>query len=158
MTNYKLKIKNGFTLIELLVVISIIGILVSLIAVSYTHAQRQARDTQRKSDLKQYQTALENWSSSNNNIYPNRGVTAFTMCSAFLLPQGYIAACPKEVRPAGGGRSAYAYYWTTDFTHYVLYAQLETKVDTYWVVCGNGKSGEFPSATRPFATNGVCPI
>jgi len=51
--------KKGFTLIELLVVISIIGILISLGAVSFTTAQKKSRDTRRKSDMKQIQTALE---------------------------------------------------------------------------------------------------
>jgi len=55
-----LKVKNfGFTLIELLVVISVIGILASIALVSFGPAQKQARDTQRKSDLKQIRTALE---------------------------------------------------------------------------------------------------
>jgi len=56
----KIKVENlGFTLIELLVVISIIGILASLTLVSYTGAQKQTRDTQRRSDLNQYRNACQ---------------------------------------------------------------------------------------------------
>ena len=54
-------IKKGFTLIELLIVISIIGILVTIVSASFVTSQKQARDVQRKSDLKQYQNALENF-------------------------------------------------------------------------------------------------
>lgn len=50
--------KNAFTLIELLVVISIIGILTSLVMSNMNSARERARDTQRKSDLRNIQTAL----------------------------------------------------------------------------------------------------
>jgi len=62
-------IKKGFTLIELLVVISIIGILAGLTLSSYSGAQKQARDTQRKADLTQLKTALEAYYSA-RNAYP----------------------------------------------------------------------------------------
>ena len=52
-------IYKGFTLIELLVSISIVGILATLVLVSFTGAQKQARDTTRKSDLKQYQLKID---------------------------------------------------------------------------------------------------
>lgn len=51
--------KSGFTLIELLVVIAIIALLATLAVISFTNAQKSARDGKRVADMKQLQTALE---------------------------------------------------------------------------------------------------
>ena len=57
--NTRLKIQNSaFTLIELLVVISIIAILATLLIANMNAIRGRARDTARKSDLRNIQTAL----------------------------------------------------------------------------------------------------
>ena len=50
--------RKGFTLIELLVVIAVIGILAAIALISLTGLQRSARDSQRKSNISDYATAL----------------------------------------------------------------------------------------------------
>lgn len=50
--------KKGFTLIELLVVIALIGILSTLVIANLNSARERSRDVQRKSDLRNVQTAL----------------------------------------------------------------------------------------------------
>lgn len=60
----------GFTLLELLVSISIIGILISLASVSYSSAQKKARDSKRQGDLKSIQNAMEQYYSVCGYRYP----------------------------------------------------------------------------------------
>lgn len=150
----------GFTLIELLVVISIIGLLVGVSLFALTNSFQASRDSTRKSDLKQYQTALENYANKNNSLYfsvagnydPSGNST---LCTAFSQ-----TACPDD--PIAATR---AYYYQTNgtglgtatATQYALWATLEEPASpvTYWVVCSNGKSGN--STTAP-AGSGVCPL
>ncbi len=51
--------RKSFTLIELLVVIAIIGSLSALFLPNFMAARERARDSQRKSDLRQIQKAIE---------------------------------------------------------------------------------------------------
>jgi type II secretion system protein G len=67
--NDKRQIQRAFTLIEMLVVISIIGILATLIAANLNSARSRARDAERKSDLKNIETALRLYYNDNNE-YP----------------------------------------------------------------------------------------
>ncbi len=60
---------KGFTLIELLIVIGIIGVLATLLMVNFVGVRQRARDAQRKSDLRQIQSALEIYR-SDNSAYP----------------------------------------------------------------------------------------
>lgn len=62
--------KKGFTLLELLVVIGIIAILISMAAVSYTSAQKKARDSRRNADVSALQKAMEQYYSLCKNLYP----------------------------------------------------------------------------------------
>lgn len=61
--------KKGFTLIELLVAISIIGIISALLLANFNSARERARDAQRKSDLRNIQTALRLFY-NDHNYYP----------------------------------------------------------------------------------------
>ena len=64
-----LKSRRGFTLIELLVVISIISVLSALLMTNFVGVRQRGRDAQRKSDIRQIQTALELYRSDNGS-YP----------------------------------------------------------------------------------------
>lgn len=65
------KINFGFTLIELLVVISIIGILATLVAANLNSARGRARDSTRKSDLRNISTALRLYFNDWGQFPPN---------------------------------------------------------------------------------------
>jgi len=76
------KSQKGFTLIELLVVVTIISILVAIGAVSYSQAQKRARNAQRQSDLKKISIALEHYFADHRK-YPTGGPGGqFTNCLA----------------------------------------------------------------------------
>lgn len=54
----KIKKIRAFTLIEILVVATIIGVLVTVTAVSFANAQKRSRDARRKTDLETVRQAL----------------------------------------------------------------------------------------------------
>lgn len=61
--------KRGFTLFELLVSISIIAILTALATISYSSAQKKARDARRVEDMDAFQKAEEQWYMVNKSAY-----------------------------------------------------------------------------------------
>jgi prepilin-type N-terminal cleavage/methylation domain-containing protein len=155
-------VQQGFTMIELLVVISIIGILVSVVTISFTSSQKQARDTVRKSDLKQYQGSLENYANRYSGLYPSRttatGASSGTICTDMVL-----TGCPED--PKNSSDSTYAYKYQSDGTNlgtatatkYVLWTKLEN-VSNYWVNCSSGKSGSIAQSAWSNPSGGTCPL
>jgi len=154
--------KFGFTLIELLVVISIIGILAALVTVSFTSSQRQARDTQRKSDIIQYRSSLESYANRTNGLFPSLTDSAGALASSTLCTSLALTSCPEDPKIANGSGFVYKYQSNgsgspaIDATSYVLWAKLENSAN-YWVVCSNGKSG-LAVQTGFNPSGGVCPI
>lgn len=61
--------KKAFTLIEILVVITIITMLATVGAGSYSILTKNSLDSRRKADLEQIRASLEMWR-SNNGTYP----------------------------------------------------------------------------------------
>ncbi len=70
---------SGFTLMELLIVIALIGILVSIAVASYSTIQRKSRDSRRITDMKDLQTAWEQYYSDHEATYP--GTSSSIACS-----------------------------------------------------------------------------
>lgn len=88
----------GFTLFELLVSISIIAILTAIATVSYSSAQKKARDARRMEDMGNIQKAAEMYYSQNSYSYPSQ---------AQLVSGGVLQAFPSD--PKGVGWTAYSY-------------------------------------------------
>jgi len=63
--------KRGFTLFELLVTISIIGILIAVSSVSFSAAQKKARDARRLEDMSAVSKAAETYYSLSTYVYPS---------------------------------------------------------------------------------------
>lgn len=139
---------KGFTLSELLIVIAIIGLLSSLFLLTFPSARKKTSDTQRKSDLKQYQTAIERYADGHSGLYPVFSGSLVDVCVNTPLD---VSVCPED--PLG---VAYDYEGTS--TEYLFYATLEQPDKDgnrqYFVVCSEGNSGETISLP-PYAN---CPI
>ena len=137
-----MKKNNGFTLLELLVVIGIIGILMAVGVVNYTKAQQKARDSIRKTELKQLQNALE--------LYKNdQAVQAFPATWASLVPN-YVKATPKDPREKGtaGSWSDYTYTPGAGLT-YTLTACLENINDPDGGAACSAGRGVLYTLTQP---------
>ena len=141
-------------MIELLIVISIIGVLASLVMVSYSTSQKQARDTVRKSDLRQYSSSLENYANKTNGLYPTHTDATGVDASGTLCDDLGLTDCPED--PRNDLDSTRIYSYQSDSLKYTLWSLLENS-DNYWVVCSTGKSGVI--TTSGFSVSGgICPL
>jgi general secretion pathway protein G len=87
------KQNKGFTIVELLIVIVVIGILAGLVITTYNGIQQKARNTERTTDLKTFQSQLEAYN-ANNGRYPTTtdlGTTSGTVSPA-AGNLGFVAA------------------------------------------------------------------
>ena len=81
MTNL-LKKEKGFTLIEIVLVLAIAGLLLVIVFLAVSGAQKSRRDSQRKSDLSRIAAQLESYAGNNNGCYP--GSAAVPGCAQAL--------------------------------------------------------------------------
>ncbi len=118
--SYIINRKAGFTLIELLVVIAIISILAALLMANFVGVRQRGRDGQRKSDLRQIQSALELYR-ADNGTYP----TSLAACgSAFI----YNSTTYMQKIPCDPLQKT-SYNYSSDGTTYTIYACIENEND-----------------------------
>ncbi len=163
-----MKNKEGFTYLEMIIVIAVIGLLASFGISTYPGVQKTARDSQRKSDLKQYHTALEKYANNKGGFYPSRTIATPAsdltgtpnLCGDLSMSQCpadphsnkndcMSGVCNYYYRSNGSGAG------TANATQFVLYGMLEKDIG-YWVYCSNGSSGVV-GATTDFSS-GICPF
>ena len=123
--------KKAFTLIELLVVIAIIGSLSALFLPNFMAARERARDSQRKSDLRQIQKALEIYKQDQTNSsfpadadIPSSG-SIFSNATTGTVYMNKFPGDPNRVENSGN----YYYSRGLDLITYTLCACLENKAD-----------------------------
>ncbi|KKS07182.1 MAG: general secretion pathway protein G [candidate division WWE3 bacterium GW2011_GWE1_41_27] len=129
--------KKGFTIVELLIVVSVIGILsgVTLSVINPAKLQARARDSQRISDLKKIQTALEAYFSDFRSYPPKATPASYYAVSTLsgVLVPNYISQLPTDPKGYSAAYSCAADFGytyrtnsTTGGTAYVLLAKMET--------------------------------
>ncbi len=121
-----MKVKNrnsGFTLIELLVTIAIISVLVTLLMVNFIGVRQRGRDSQRKANLFQLQSALELYRSDVGS-YPL--TASWPACGS---PLSYNSAVYMQEVPCDPITDT-GYTYTSDGTTYTIISCLENEQDS----------------------------
>ncbi|MDD5433437.1 MAG: prepilin-type N-terminal cleavage/methylation domain-containing protein [Candidatus Pacebacteria bacterium] len=149
--------KKGFTLIELLVVIAIIGILASIVLVSFPTATKKAKDSRIVSALAQTRVLME-------TLYANQASYAGFAVSPTPNPSemgslgtevsnnggtlqvavqtGNAAACAYSGLNDGKSGTTFTKWYCVDSAGHAGFTTVSPDADTY---------------CRPTATGGVCP-
>lgn len=127
---------------------TVLAALAALIMTNYPATQRRARDTRRKSDIKQYQTALELYNNNNNSypVWPSGNLATSAHCATLG-----ITACPNDPQAPTQNYGA-----SSTATQYVLWARLQQPASTpptYFILCSNGIAKDFQSASAPTFAN-----
>lgn len=89
------KQNRGFTIVELLIVIVVIGILAGLVITTYNGIQQKARNTERTTDLKTFQSQLEAYYATNGR-YPATTDLGTTGSSNVTFIQANMKGMDKE--------------------------------------------------------------
>jgi len=95
MISLKQRKQQGFTIVELLIVIVVIGILAGLVITTYNGIQQKARNTERTTDLKTFQSQLEAYY-ANNGSYPGPDSLGSTSATNITFIQANMKGMDKE--------------------------------------------------------------
>jgi prepilin-type N-terminal cleavage/methylation domain-containing protein len=102
-----LKKEKGFTLIEIVLVLAIAGLLLVIVFLAVSGAQKNRRDTQRKDDLSRIAAQIEAFASNNNGCYPQSagagGCAASVPTWATFSGSTYITGGNFNSPSSGGG-------------------------------------------------------
>jgi general secretion pathway protein G len=104
--------KKGFTIIELLVVMVVIGILVTIMIVSYTGIQQRSRDSKRDSDVTQIKIALEKYHADKSqypSVCPGGDDSDCPVSTLATALSPYLSSIPHDPRYPADSSTDYRY-------------------------------------------------
>lgn len=93
---------KGFTIVELLIVIVVIGILATLVIVTFTGIQQKARDSKRQTDINALDSHIEAYYASTGHYPSNTDLGSLTWVKANMKgldPSAFVD--PKASAPTG---------------------------------------------------------
>jgi prepilin-type N-terminal cleavage/methylation domain-containing protein len=105
-----LKKEKGFTLIEIVLVLAIAGLILLMVFLAVSGAQKSRRDTQRKEDISRIASQLESYASNNSGAYPTNAPALAGFVTAYLTPTSSYSD------PSSGTPYALTYTTTTPTT------------------------------------------
>jgi len=112
------KRQSGFTIVELLIVIVVIGILATLVIVTFTGIQQKARDSQRQTDINALDSHVEAYYAQTGNYPTGAQLNDDTWRAANMkgLSADALTAPGKTTKPAAGTstKDVYQYAPTHD--------------------------------------------
>lgn len=103
---------NGFTIIELIVIISVIGVLASIVVISYNNWKQTAAVAQLKSDLNGAATAMENARIFGSAGYPSdvNNLTSFRPSDGVTITGGSVDSKTYCIRAVKSSQYPDVYY------------------------------------------------
>jgi prepilin-type N-terminal cleavage/methylation domain-containing protein len=136
-----LKKERGFTLIEIVLVLAIAGMLLVIVFLAVSGAQKSRRDSQRKNDLSRLSAQVENYASNNAGTYPTTLSGAAwtpylptnfndpTTGAAYPTPAGTLGTGAGSIQyQLGAGTGCDGTTTITGNRQYVLHMRLEQGV------------------------------
>ena len=125
--------KKAFTLVEILVVVTIMSLLASIAAVSYSQFVKQSRDARRKTDIEQIRAAIELYRNFKGE-YPTPGMV-FGTDQIVDGSTVYMSKIPNDPKSP-----SYIYFYNRPTsTDYNLCAYVEGEGEDEGFDCGASK-------------------
>lgn len=146
------KQNKGFTIVELLIVIVVIGILAGLVITTYNGIQQKARNTERTTDLKTFQSQLEAYN-ANNGRYPTSANLGATSATNVTFIASDLKGMDKEtLRDPKATAGNYALGTSTTPTNQYSYVPEPTGCDNTATDCAAYKLYATPEGGGPVIT------
>ncbi len=79
---------EGFTLIEITIVLAIAALILVIVFLAVSGAQRARRDTQRNSDIGRFRAAVEQFAANNSGAIPTSQANLTTIQTSYLTANG----------------------------------------------------------------------